>query len=40
MMAALDAGQRFQLSYRDAAIIEASRATGCTHVLSEDLIDG
>lgn len=38
MMAALDARQRFQLSYRDAAIIEASpRAMGCTQVLSEDL---
>jgi len=31
MMAALDARQRFQLSYRDAAIIGASpRAMGCT----------
>jgi predicted nucleic acid-binding protein len=36
----LDARQRFQLSYWDAAIIEASRALGCTHVLSEDLSDG
>jgi hypothetical protein len=26
--------------YWDAAIIEASRAAGCTHVLSEDLSDG
>jgi predicted nucleic acid-binding protein len=40
MMAALDARQRFQFSYWDAAIIEASRALGCTHVLSEDLSDG
>jgi predicted nucleic acid-binding protein len=40
MMAALDARQRFQLSYWDAAIIEASRAIGCTEVLSEDLSDG
>jgi len=40
MMAALDARQRFQLSYADAAIIEASRAMGCTEVLSEDLNDG
>jgi len=40
MLAALDASQRFQLSYLDAAIIEASRAMGCTHVLSEDLNDG
>jgi predicted nucleic acid-binding protein len=37
---ALDARQRFQLSYWDAAIIEASRAMGCTQVLSEDLSDG
>jgi predicted nucleic acid-binding protein len=40
MTAALDARQRFQLSYWDAAIIEASRALGCTQVLSEDLSDG
>jgi len=40
MMAALAARQRFQLSYRDAAIIEAARAMGCTEVLSEDLSDG
>ena len=40
MTAALDTRQRFQLSYWDAAIIEASRALGCTHVLSEDLSDG
>ena len=39
VMAALGARQRFQLSYWDAAIIEASRAMGCTHVLSEDLSD-
>jgi predicted nucleic acid-binding protein len=40
VLAALDARQRFQLSYWDAAIIEAARATSCTHVLSEDLGDG
>jgi predicted nucleic acid-binding protein len=40
MMAALDARQRFQLSYWDAAIIEASRAMRCTQVLSEDLSEG
>jgi predicted nucleic acid-binding protein len=39
VMAALDARQRFQLSYWDAAIIEAARAMGCTDVLSEDLSD-
>jgi predicted nucleic acid-binding protein len=38
-MAAVDARQRFQLSYWDAAIIEAARAMGCTDVLSEDLSD-
>jgi len=40
LMAALDTRQRFQLSYWDAAIIEASRAMGCAQVLSEDLNDG
>ena len=40
VMAALGARQRFQLSYWDAAIIEAARASGCTEVLSEDLSDG
>ncbi|HEY1917284.1 MAG TPA: PIN domain-containing protein [Streptosporangiaceae bacterium] len=40
MLAALTTRQRFQLSYWDAAIIEASRALGCTQVLSEDLNDG
>lgn len=40
VLAALDVRQRFQLSYWDAAIIEASRAMGCTEVLSEDLSDG
>jgi predicted nucleic acid-binding protein len=40
MMAALHTRQRFQLSYWDAAIIEASRAMGCAEVLSEDLNDG
>jgi len=40
MMAALDTRQRFQLSYWDAAIIEASRAMGCTQVRAEDLGDG
>jgi predicted nucleic acid-binding protein len=39
-IAALDTRQRFQLTYWDSAIIEASRATGCTEVLSEDLGDG
>ena len=36
----IESFQRFQLSYWDAAIIEASRAMGCRQVLSEDLNDG
>jgi predicted nucleic acid-binding protein len=40
LMAALDTRRRFQLSYRDSAIIAASRVMGCTEVLSEDLGDG
>jgi predicted nucleic acid-binding protein len=40
LMAALTCRQRFQLSYWDAAIIEASRALGCEVILSEDLSDG
>lgn len=40
MMAALNSCHRFQLSYWDAAIIEASRVLGCSVVLSEDLNDG
>jgi predicted nucleic acid-binding protein len=40
VMAALDTRERFQLSYWDSAIIEASRAMGCTEVLSEDMGDG
>jgi len=40
MTAALNARQRFQLSYWDAAIIEASRVLGCQVVLSEGLNDG
>jgi predicted nucleic acid-binding protein len=40
MLAALETCRRFQLSYWDAAIIEASRKIGCTQVLSEDLNDG
>jgi predicted nucleic acid-binding protein len=40
LMAALHTRRRFQLSYWDSAIIEASRAIGCAEVLSEDLVDG
>ena len=40
LTAALTVRQRYQLSYWDAAIIEASRAMGYSQVLSEDLNDG
>jgi predicted nucleic acid-binding protein len=40
VMAALAGRDRFHLSYWDSAIIEASRAMGCTEVLSEDMGDG
>lgn len=32
--------QRFNVSYWDAAIIEAARESGCTELLSEDLSNG
>jgi predicted nucleic acid-binding protein len=35
--ASLDAKERFQISYWDAAIIESARELGCRIVLSEDL---
>lgn len=35
--AAMEVRERFGLPYRDAAIVEAARALGCTAVLSEDL---
>ncbi len=38
--AALSARASYQISYWDAAIIEAARAAGCHQVLSEDLADG
>lgn len=38
--AAMTARQRFQISYWDAAILEAARSLGCDTVLSEDLNDG
>jgi predicted nucleic acid-binding protein len=40
LRAATAACQRFQISYWDAAIIEAARALGCKEVLSEDLNAG
>lgn len=38
--AALAARQRWGLSYRDAQVVEAARALGCTRVLSEALQHG
>jgi len=40
MLAAIATRQRFRISYRDAAILEAARSFGCETVLSEDLNDG
>ena len=40
VQAALAAKERFQISYGDAAIVEAARALGCPIVLSEDLNHG
>lgn len=40
MLAAIAARHRFQISYWDAAILEAARSLGCETVLSEDLGDG
>ena len=40
LQAAMQASIRFQLSYWDAAIIEAARAAGCSEVYSEDLNAG
>jgi len=37
MLAAIATRRRFQLSYWDAAILEAARSLGCDTVLSEDL---
>jgi predicted nucleic acid-binding protein len=40
MNAALSTCRRFQISYWDAAVIEAARALGCRTVLSEDMQHG
>lgn len=40
MRAALATRQRFQISYWDAAVIEAARGMQCEVILSEDLSDG
>jgi predicted nucleic acid-binding protein len=39
LQSALATKHRYQISYWDAAIIEAARALGCREVLSEDLND-
>jgi predicted nucleic acid-binding protein len=40
MTAAFEAKEHWDVSYWDAAIIEAARACGCRELLSEDLADG
>jgi predicted nucleic acid-binding protein len=40
MRAALQTGQRFRISYWDAAVVEAARSLGCDTLLSEDLGHG
>ena len=40
LRAALAAKEQFQISYWDAAIVEAARALGCDTILSEDLSHG
>lgn len=40
VQAALSAKARFQISYWDAAIVEAARAQGCRELLTEDLNHG
>ena len=40
MQAAFAAGRRWQVSYWDAAIVEAARMLGCDELLSEDLSAG
>jgi predicted nucleic acid-binding protein len=40
LQAALSARSRWNVSFWDAAIVEAARAAGCGVVLTEDLQDG
>jgi predicted nucleic acid-binding protein len=40
VLAAMATSDRFDVSYWDAAILEAARSLGCDVVLSEDLADG
>jgi predicted nucleic acid-binding protein len=37
---AIDAGRRWQLSHRDALVVEAARQAGCLRILTEDLATG
>lgn len=40
MQAAFKTAKRFQISYWDAAVVEAARSLNCRQLLSEDLNDG
>jgi len=40
MRNAATCSQRWQISYWDAAVVEAARALGCTQILTEDLNAG
>jgi predicted nucleic acid-binding protein len=40
VVAAMATRERFEISYWDAAIIEAARSLGCDTVVSEDMNDG
>jgi predicted nucleic acid-binding protein len=40
MQAAVISSTRWQISYWDAAIVEAARSLGCNRILTEDLNDG
>jgi predicted nucleic acid-binding protein len=40
MRAALQTGERFRISYWDAAVVEAARSLGCDTLLTEDLGHG
>ena len=40
LLAALNARDRYRLSYWDAAVVEAARLLGCREILTEDLSHG
>ena len=40
MRRAIVSSARFQISYWDAAVVEAARSLGCSELLTEDLADG